>query len=64
MPKIDGLEAAKEIRTFDKKAKIIFLTAFEGPEILKEASQYDIFDYIVKTAPMEKIMSVIQEALK
>lgn len=64
MPKMDGLEAAKKIRVFDKKAKIIFLTGFQSPEIVKEAEKYNIFDYIVKNASATDILNSIQNALK
>ena len=64
MPKIDGLEVAKEVRKFDKSAKIIFITAFASEEIRKEASLYDIADYLVKPIPSEIICQKIQESLQ
>lgn len=63
MPKIDGLEVAKEVRQFDKQVKIIFVTAFAGEEIRKEASRYDIYDYLVKPIPAEIICKKIEESL-
>ncbi len=64
MPKIDGLEAAAEIRKTDSTAKIIFLTGFESPQISQEASKYDIFDYIVKPISPEKILETVSKALQ
>ncbi|MFA5014634.1 MAG: response regulator [Actinomycetota bacterium] len=64
MPKINGLEAAKMIRDFNREVKIIFLTGFQSQELLKEAAKYDIFDYIVKTSSTKEILKVIQEAAK
>jgi len=64
MPKVNGLEAAEEIRKFNKISKIIFITGFQSPELSKEAKKYNIFDYVVKTAPTEDIMKVINAALK
>ena len=63
MPKIDGLETAREVRRFDKSVKIIFLTAFASEEIRKEASRYDISDYLVKPVPPEIIVKKIEETL-
>lgn len=63
MPKLDGIEVAKEIRKFDARTKIIFITAFQGPEISKEAAKYDIVDYIVKPVSTQYILEVIQNAL-
>ena len=63
MPKLDGIEVAKEIRKFDARTKIIFISAFQGPEISKEAAKYDIVDYIVKPTTSEEILKVVQKAL-
>ncbi len=63
MPKIDGVEVIKKIRTFDKKVKIVFVTAFHSPELSQEVSKYDISDYIVKPASLEKILESIKEAI-
>lgn len=64
MPKLNGLEAAKEIREFDKKVKIIFITGFQSLEITKEAAKYDIFDYINKPTSTQNLLETIQNALK
>jgi CheY-like chemotaxis protein len=64
MPKIDGLEVAREIRKFNTQAKIIFITAFQSPELTKEAAKYDIVDYLIKPLASEDILKVIEQALK
>jgi len=64
MPKLDGLEVAGEIRKHSTQAKIIFVTAFQSPELIKEAAKYDIFDYIIKPASPEKILKTIEDALR
>ena len=63
MPKIDGLEAAREIRRNDAGVKIIFLTAFKSPELSLEANKYDISDYIIKPASPELILESVSRAL-
>jgi len=64
MPKLDGLEVAGEIRKHNTQTKIIFVTAFQSPELINEAAKYDIFDYIIKPAPPEKILKAIEDALR
>jgi len=64
MPKIDGLEVASEVRKFNKTTKIIFVTAFAGEELRKEATRYDIADYLVKPIPREVIIQKIEQALQ
>lgn len=63
MPKMDGLEVAGEIRKHSNQTKIIFISAFQSPELIKEAIKYDIFDYIIKPASSESILGVIKKAL-
>ena len=64
MPKIDGLEIAKSIRKFNSSIKIIFITGFKSFELQKQASQYDISDYITKPASAAEIIKVIEQALQ
>jgi response regulator NasT len=64
MPKVDGIEVASSVREFDKKAKIIFVTAFDSPEMKKEASRYNISGYITKPAASDDIIQSIESALK
>ncbi|MFC1658444.1 response regulator transcription factor [Candidatus Omnitrophota bacterium] len=64
MPEINGIEVAKEIRKFNTRTRIIFITAFQSPQLVKEAAKYDISDYIAKPAPAEDILKSIQDALK
>lgn len=64
MPKVDGLEVAKEVRKFNTQAKIIFITAFQSPELAKEAAKYNISDYLVKPTSSESILQSISQALK
>jgi CheY-like chemotaxis protein len=64
MPKVDGLEVAKEIRKFDARTKIIFITAFQGQELPQEAAKYAISDYIVKPVSSEQVLKAVEGALK
>lgn len=64
MPKLDGIEAAKRIRKFDTKAKIIFVTGFNSRELTREAAKYDIFDYIIKSDSTQSILQAISKALE
>jgi YesN/AraC family two-component response regulator len=64
MPKINGLEVAKQIRNWDIKSKIIVITSFQSPELYKEAVKYNIIDYIVKPMDTNDLLKVINAALK
>ena len=64
MPKLNGLEAAKKIRSFNKNAKLIFITGFESPELSKEEEKYDILNYIAKSSPTQEVLKLIDKALE
>ncbi len=64
MPKLDGLEVAKEVRKFDDKVKIIFMTAFQGQELQHEAAKYNITAYLNKAIPIDEIIKTIEGALQ
>lgn len=63
MPKIDGIEVAKEIRKFNTRAKFIFITAFQGKELYDEAAKYKISAYIAKPASAQDILSCVERVL-
>lgn len=64
MPKMDGLEVAREVRKFNAQAKLIFITAFASPQLQQEAIKYNISDYIIKPASTEEIVKAVEAALK
>ena len=64
MPKIDGIEVTKKIRKFDTNVKIVFITAFQSPELQKETSKYDVTDYIVKPFSTDDILKVVETTLQ
>lgn len=63
MPKIDGMEVAREIREFDKIAKLVFITAFQSPQLKLEATKYNIAAFLVKPASAEEILTAVSETL-
>ena len=63
MPKIDGMEVAREIREFDKIAKLVFITAFQSPQLKLEATKYNIAAFLIKPASAEEILTAVSETL-
>ncbi|RXJ78064.1 hypothetical protein CRV03_03585 [Arcobacter sp. F155] len=64
MPKVNGLEVIKKIRTINKKIPIIITTAHTDNEYLLEALKYKLESYIVKPFSFEKLMSVFEEYIQ
>ena len=62
MPGKTGLEAAEEIRIYDKGCSIIFLTAFDEFNYAKKAITVKALDYLLKPGCDEDIIGAFEEA--
>jgi len=58
MPKMNGIEFSKEIKLLNPKVPIVFLTAFNENELLRQSVDIGIDSYITK--PVISIESVLQ----
>lgn len=63
MPEKDGLEALKEIRESDPKARVIMLTALGQESMVVQAVQAGARDYVVKPFDPDRVMSALQKVL-
>lgn len=61
MPKMDGLEALKQIRSFDPKATVVMVTAMGKEEIVREAIMCGAKSFIVKPFDESKILKVFEK---
>ena len=61
MPIVNGVEVAKEIRSFNPEAKIIFLTS--SPEFAVESYSVNATDYILKPVKEDRFFSVLDNLL-
>jgi len=59
MPKMDGIEMAKEILSIDSNVKVIFVSAYDEPEFLHEAIRLGASDYLVKPITITNILEVL-----
>ncbi len=64
MPKKDGFELAKDIRTLNSKIPIIFLTAKTLKEDVLEGFKIGADDYITKPFNMEELLFRIEAVLR
>ena len=62
MPGFTGIDVAKEIRTFDKTAPIIFFTS--SPEFALESYSVKAINYILKPISKEKLFFTFDELLE
>ena len=59
MPCIDGISAAQEIRTFDKEARIVFLTSFK--EYAYQSYRVKAYDYLLKPVQENQIFELLEQ---
>lgn len=62
MPGMDGLAALEAIKTLAPRTEVVLLTAESGLTAAVGGMKRGAADYIVKPAPLERILKAIQEA--
>ncbi len=63
MPKMDGLELAKEIKESSLNAKVIVMSAFDDREYLFSAIEIGIFRFLKKPVNISEFAEVLHSAL-
>ena len=63
MPNLDGISALEQILAFDKKAKIIMITALGKEELVRKSLMIGAKNYIVKPLDRNKVFDRIISTL-
>lgn len=63
MPKVDGLEATKEIIDLYPGTKIIMITAYNEFDYAQQAIKYGAVDYLLKPVKPDKIIGILKELI-
>lgn len=64
MPLLNGLEAARQLKSKLPTVRLIFLTMQEDPELAVEAMRAGASGYLLKTSASSELLHAMQEALK
>lgn len=64
MPEIDGLSLLEEIHKIWPQCRVIFLTGYNEFEYVYKAIQHNGVSYILKSEDHEKVISVVENAIK
>jgi DNA-binding NtrC family response regulator len=64
MPGMSGLELQKQLKTIDRNAAIIMITAFASVESAVQALKEGAFDYVTKPVDPDHLSHLVQNALK
>ena len=63
LPKLNGIEAARQIRQLTSKSKIIFVSQLNDPEIVREALAIGASGYVVKWDAGSALLKAMEAAL-
>lgn len=63
LPKLHGLEAARRIRKVAPGSRILFLTAYISPELLREALQTGALGYVVKSNAASDLLPAVNAVM-
>jgi len=64
LPQLNGIEAARQIRTLAPKSKILFLSGMDDPDILREALRTGASGYVVKSDAESELTKAIEAVLR
>jgi two-component system, NarL family, response regulator NreC len=64
MPKIDGITATRTIKSLFPEIKVIAFSMFEQQDAIEDMKNAGAIDYIVKNAPMQKVVDAIRNAFE
>jgi DNA-binding NarL/FixJ family response regulator len=64
MPLLNGLEAARQIKQFDRTIKLVFVTMNEDPDLAAEAFRVGGSAYLLKRSAGSELLTAIREAMK
>ena len=64
MPLLNGLEAARQIKQFDRSIRLVFVTMNEDPDLAAEAFRAGGSAYLLKRSAGSELLTAIREAMK
>lgn len=64
MPKMNGIDFAKQYRKIDSNCKILFLSGFSDKEYLKSAIQLNALNYIEKPVNLDEVREAVLLAVQ
>ena len=62
MPRLNGIDAAREIGRRWPEVRMVMLSSEEDPQVASEAAQAGVISYVPKTGRPESLLSAMREA--
>ncbi|MHA1227200.1 MAG: response regulator [Candidatus Hodarchaeales archaeon] len=63
MPKLNGLQAVKEIMAINPKARIVIVTALGHEPLIRQALKLGAKDFVIKPFKVEQLVQAVEGAL-
>lgn len=63
MPTVSGIEAAEQLKSRGSRAKVLFLTAHEDPDLLQAALDTGALGYVLKSRMLSDLGPAIRSVL-
>ena len=64
MPRLNGVEAARRLKEYGTRTKLVFLTAYGTPEFIRSAFDSGVLGYVLKRRLMTDLLPAIEAALR
>lgn len=64
MPNVDGLQALKDIKAYDDKARVVMCSAMGQQAMVVESIQNGAKDFIVKPFQADRVLEAVNKAIK
>jgi two-component system nitrogen regulation response regulator GlnG len=64
MPDLSGLEVYRELRAFDRRTPVVFVTGTTRTDSAIEAMKLGAYDYLFKPLDLQQLRRIVGEALK
>jgi len=64
LPKLNGIDAARQIQGVSPRSKILFMSAESSPAIVEEALSLDSFSYVVKGDAASEFRAALDAVLR
>jgi DNA-binding NarL/FixJ family response regulator len=64
LPKLDGLEAARQIRQVVPGSRILFLTMHNNPDLVQEALKMGAFGFVIKSDAAFDLLPAVRTVMR
>jgi DNA-binding NarL/FixJ family response regulator len=64
LPSLNGLEAARRIRSLAPRSRILFLSSYDWPELSHEARDIGALGFVVKSEAARDLVPAVRNVLR